>query len=97
VGGVRSRDEGGGGVVASLIMAAVRVKARRVLRLDSKRTDGQGRSTQLSQMADSIVLTMTLTMTLTCGEAGTLVVVDNNRDERAETREERDVCAGVWD
>jgi hypothetical protein len=26
-----------------------------------------------------------------------LVVVDNNRDERAETREERDVCAGVWD
>jgi hypothetical protein len=48
-------------------------------------------------MADSIVLTMTLTMTLTCGEAGTLVVVDNNRDERAETREERDVCAGVWD
>jgi hypothetical protein len=78
-------------------MAAVRVKARRVLRLDNKRTDSQGRSTQLSQMADSIVLTMTLTMTLTCGEAGTLVLVDNNRVERAETREERDVCAGVLD
>jgi hypothetical protein len=40
---------------------------------------------------------MTLTMTLTCGEAGTCVCLDNNKVERTETREERDVCAGVWD